>query len=83
MRKYSPPDLPRSVVESLIDEWVCGKRKRALLKEVYFDETTIETLAEEYGIGVSTVKRYLSAAQKQLYAHLVAGPDNEPETDGE
>ena len=70
VRKYQPPNLPRSVIESLIDEWVRGKRRRQLLKEFYFDGTTVEALAEEYGLSVSTIKRDLHEADKELFAHL-------------
>ena len=81
MRKYTPPNLPRSMVEALIDEWVRWKRKRALLKAVYFDETPIEHLAEEFDTSVSTVKRDLDTAQKQLYAHLISEPGPETQTE--
>ena len=79
MSKYRPPDLPRSVIESLIEEWVRGKRKRELLKRVYFDESTIETLAEEYDIAESTVKRNLDDAHNQLCKHLYSGKISENE----
>ena len=70
MSKHKPPNLPRSVVENLISEWVRGKLKRDILKAAYFDELTIEQLAERFQIGDSTVKRKLDAAHTQLYRHL-------------
>lgn len=70
IRKYQPPNLPRSTAESLINEWVRGERRRQLIKKFYYDELTVEALAEEYGLSVSTIKRDLQEADKQLFAHL-------------
>ena len=47
-------NLPRSVIEHLIDEWIIGKnseRDRAILKRRLLDGVCYEPLAEEFDLS--------------------------------
>lgn len=48
--------VPRSKIETIIDEWIRNERDRAVLKRRLLDGITYERLAEEFGLSVRRTK---------------------------
>lgn len=62
-------DLPRSKLESLIDEWILKERDRDILKRRLLDGVTYEALAEEFELSVRQAKRIVYKAEDKLFCH--------------
>ena len=65
MRDYS-----RSEIEATITEWVLNERDRAVIRRRLIDGLTYESLAEEFDLSVSQVKRIVYKAQEKVFRHL-------------
>lgn len=65
MRDYS-----RSEIEAAITEWVLNERDRAVIRRRLIDGLTYESLAEEFDLSVSQVKRIVYKAQEKVFRHL-------------
>ena len=65
MRDYS-----RSEIEAAITEWVLHERDRAVIRRRLIDGLTYESLAEEFDLSVSQVKRIVYKAQEKVFRHL-------------
>lgn len=65
MRDYS-----RSEIETAITEWVLNERDRAVIRRRLIDGLTYESLAEEFDLSVSQVKRIVYKAQEKVFRHL-------------
>lgn len=65
MRDYS-----RSEIEATIEEWVLNQRDRAVIRRRLIDGLTYESLAEEFELSVSQVKRIVYKAQEKVFRHL-------------
>lgn len=65
MRDYS-----RSEIEAAITEWVLNERDRAVIRRRLIDGSTYESLAEEFDLSVSQVKRIVYKAQEKVFRHL-------------
>lgn len=66
-------DLPRSVIEHLIDEWIIGKnseRDRAILKRRLLDGVCYEPLAEEFDLSVRQIKNIVYRSETRLFKHI-------------
>lgn len=66
-------DLPRSVIEHLIDEWIIGKnseRDRAILKRRLLDGICYEPLAEEFDLSVRQTKNIVYKSEMRLFKHI-------------
>lgn len=66
-------NLPRSVIEHLIDEWIIGKnseRDRAILKRRLLDGVCYEPLAEEFDLSVRQVKNIVYRSETRLFKHI-------------
>lgn len=66
-------NLPRSVIEHLIDEWIIGKnseRDRAILKRRLLDEVCYEPLAEEFDLSVRQIKNIVYRSETRLFKHI-------------
>lgn len=66
-------DLPRSVIEHLIDEWIIGKnseRDRAILKRRLLDGVCYEPLAEEFDLSVRQIKNIVYRSEMRLFKHI-------------
>ena len=66
-------DLPRSVIEHLIDKWIIGKnseRDRAILKRRLLDGVCYEPLAEEFDLLVRQVKNIVYRSETRLFKHI-------------
>lgn len=64
------PDIGRTALESLIDEWVLNERNRALLKRRMIDGITYERLAEEFDLSVRQVKNLIYKEGDKLLRHI-------------
>ena len=66
-------NIPRSEVESLIDEWIIGRnayRNRLILKRRLCDGITYERLAEEFDLSVRQTKNIVYKCEDVLFKHL-------------
>ena len=66
-------DLPNSVIEHLIDEWIVGRhaeRNRAILKRRLLDGIGYEPLAEEFDLSVRQVKNIVYRSEMRLFKHI-------------
>lgn len=64
------PELARSEICKLIDEWVLNERNRAILKRRLCDGICYEKLAEEFELSVKQVKNIVYKAQERLFRHI-------------
>ena len=62
--------LPRSEIESLIDEWIYKERDRQILKRRLLDGITYERLAEEFDLSVRQTKNIVYKAEERLFKHI-------------
>lgn len=65
-----PPDIPRSQVEHLIDEWIFNERDRRILKRRLLDGICYEPLAEEFDMSVRQIKAIVYKNEEKLFRHL-------------
>lgn len=70
MSKKPIPDLSRSEIEYLIDEWIFNERDRRILKRRMLDGICFEPLAEEFDLSVQSVKIIVYKALDKLYKHI-------------
>lgn len=63
-------DLPRSAIESLIDEWILNEKYRAILKRRLLDGVCYEPLAEEFKMSVRQVKTIVYKSEQKLFKHI-------------
>jgi hypothetical protein len=67
-------DIPRSVWENMIDEWIIGypncKRDREILKRRLLDGICFEPLAEEFQMSTRQVKNIVHYTKKILFSHI-------------
>lgn len=64
------PDLSRSQIEHLIDEWILNERNRAILKRRLIDGITYERLAEEFDMSVRQIKAIVYKSEDKIFAHV-------------
>lgn len=67
------PDLPKSELDALIEEWIIGKnaeRDRAILRRRLFDGITFEKLSEEFGLSVRQTKAIVYKCEEKVFKHL-------------
>lgn len=70
MSKKPIPDLSRSEIEYLIDEWVFSERDRKILKRRMLDGICFEPLAEEFELSTQSVKMIVYKSQEKIYKHI-------------
>ena len=63
-------DLPRSVVENLIDEWIFDEKYRYILRRKLFDNISFESLSEEVNMSTRQVKNIVYQCKNILFEHL-------------
>lgn len=63
-----PPDLSRSQVEHLIDEWIFSERDRRVLKRRLLDGICYEPLAEEFDMSVRQIKNIVYKGERKIFA---------------
>lgn len=64
------PNLSRSELSALIDEWVFSERNRRILKRRYLDGICIEPLSEEFELSERQIRKIISDETKRLKAHV-------------
>lgn len=64
------PDISRSQLNALIDEWIFNERDRAILKRRMLDGVCFEPLAYEFGLSVQHTKNIVYKAQDKLFRHI-------------
>lgn len=63
-------NVPRPVIEHLIDDWILKERDRQILKRRLLDGVCFEPLAEEFDLSVSQVKRIVYKGSDRIFSHL-------------
>lgn len=63
-------NIPRPVIENLIDDWILKERDRQILKRRLLDGVCFEPLAEEFDLSVSQVKRIVYKGSDKIFSHL-------------
>lgn len=64
------PNLSRSELDHIIDEWVFNERDRAILRRRLFDGIIYEQLADEFGLSVRQVKNIVHKSEIRLFTHV-------------
>lgn len=63
-------EIPNSVIEHLIDEWIHSERDRKILKRRIIDGICYEPLADEMDMSVRQIKNIVYKAEAKLFKHL-------------
>jgi len=64
------PNVSRSQLSALIDEWIFSERDRKILKRRFLDGICYEPLAEEFSLSTRQVKKIVAKGQAVLELHL-------------
>lgn len=64
------PDLSRSQILELIDEWILNERNRAILKRRLIDGVTYERLAEEFDLSVRQIKAIVYKSEDRIFSKI-------------
>ena len=64
------PDLSRSEIESLIDEWILSERDRAIIKRRLIDGICYEPLADEFNLSVRQTKNIVYKCENRIFKHV-------------
>lgn len=70
MKRREMPDLSRTEIEYLIDEWILNERDRKILRRRLIDHICYEPLAEEFDLSVRHVKNIVYKGQEKIFCHL-------------
>ena len=70
MSRRAIPDLSRSEISFLIDEWIFSERDRAILKRRMLDGICFEPLAEEFDLSTQSVKNIVYKSLDKIYKHI-------------
>jgi hypothetical protein len=63
------PDISRTEMEHLIEEWCFSERDRAILKRRFLDGICFEPLAEEFDLSVRQVKTIVYKQGAKVFKH--------------
>lgn len=63
------PDLSRTEIESLIDEWILNERDRKILKRRLIDHILFDDLSEEFDLSVRRIKTIVYKGQEKIFKH--------------
>lgn len=66
-------DVPRSVIEHYIDEWIFSERDRSILKRRFLDGITYERLADEFDMSVRQIKNVVYKQGNRLFRKIEEG----------
>lgn len=70
MNRRPIPDLSRSEIDHLIDEWIFNERDRQILKRRMLDGICFEPLAEEFSLSTQSVKNIVYKSMDKIYLHI-------------
>ena len=63
------PDISRTQMEHIINEWCFSERDRAILKRRFLDGICFEPLAEEFDLSVRQVKTIVYKQGAKVFKH--------------
>lgn len=66
-------DLPRSVIEHYIDEWIFSERDRNILKRRLLDGICYEPLSYEFDMSVRQIKNIVYKQGNRLFQKIEEG----------
>lgn len=64
------PDLSRSQLENLIDEWILNERNRNIAKRRLIDGVCYEPLAFEFDMSVRQIKNIVYKVEDKIFKHV-------------
>lgn len=64
------PEISRSELSKLIDEWIFNERDRAILKRRLLDGITFDGIAAEFDLSPQHTKTIVYKAQNKLIRHI-------------
>ena len=64
------PDLSRTQIEALIEEWILSERNRAILKRRLIDGITYERLSEEFDMSVRQIKTIVYKSEQKIFNQI-------------
>lgn len=64
------PELSRSQIEEMINEWILNERDRKILRRRMIDGIAFEPLAEEFDLSVQRVKMIVYKGKDIVYRHV-------------
>lgn len=64
------PDLSRSQLEELIDEWILNERNRNIAKRRLIDGVCYEPLAFEFDMSVRQIKNIVYKVEDKIFRHV-------------
>ena len=70
MSKKPIPDLSRTEISHLIDEWIFSERDRDILKRRLLDGITFEQLGEEIFLSPQRIKAIVYKSEEKLFKHV-------------
>lgn len=70
MNRRPIPDLSRSEIDHLVDEWILNERDRMVVKRRLLDGIVFEQLAEEFGLSTQAVKNIVYKSLDKIYRHI-------------
>ncbi len=70
MSKHPIPDLSRSEISHLIDEWILSQRDRDILKRRLLDSITFDELSEEFYLSPQRIKTIVYKAEEKIFKHI-------------
>ena len=68
MKKY--PRYSNAEMRQIIENWIHSEKHRRMLFLRLIDGLTLEEIAEEMQIDVSTVKRNLNRYENEVFSHI-------------
>jgi len=66
-------NIPKSKIESAIDEWIVGahaERNKAIVRRRLLDGICFEPLSEEFGLSVRQTKNIFYKCERKIFTHL-------------
>lgn len=70
MNRRQIPDLSRSEIDHLVDEWILNERDRLVVKRRLLDGICFEPLGEEFGLSTQSVKNIVYRSLDKIYRHI-------------
>lgn len=64
------PDISRTQIEYLINEWIFSERDRKILKRRLLDGICFEPLAEEFGLSVRHTKSIVYKGSAKIFSKI-------------
>lgn len=71
--EYDGPELSRTQIESLIDEWVLNERDRRIVRRRMCDGICFELLGEEFDLSAQRVKQIVYKFRNKVLKRQLAG----------